>query len=381
MLCVVVGLAVQDSRQTDRLVADLVAASDAMVDAGARRGELLTAAADARTSAHHALLAGIAGVVLIGFGLNAGIARSERSSVTGNSAVAENGGGQADPADAAPPPARTVNPENAETAASIDQLSLRTRAMAENAIEMRQSAAYMNEASQEAATAAERTMERSQTVAGAAEELASSVLEITAQVNKSAHVVSQAVTSVVAARTRIDALNASVKQISSVADIIAQIAARTNLLALNATIEAARAGDAGKGFTVVAAEVKQLADQTAQSTTEIVRYIEAVLSAARASIESVSSIERSIKEIDEISDTIATAIEQQSAANGEIAAAVEEITQAADVMAERITHVSLEAKTTGRRAEEAGEHAAGLTASMMDLKRSLLGATTAGEAA
>ena len=85
---------------------------------------------------------------------------------------------------------------------------------------------------------------------------------------QSAAVVSRAVTAGAEARATIEALNQEVERIGAVAGMIGEIAAKTNLLALNATIEAARAGDAGKGFPVVASEVKALATQTAHSTQE-----------------------------------------------------------------------------------------------------------------
>ncbi len=92
------------------------------------------------------------------------------------------------------------------------------------------------------------------------------------------------------ARHSIEALSKQTDDIRNIAEVIGKIASRTNLLALNATIEAARAGEAGKGFAVVANEVKELARQTAQSTEEIGRQIDAVRSATFAAAGEVSEV-------------------------------------------------------------------------------------------
>ena len=105
--------------------------------------------------------------------------------------------------------------------------------------------------------------------------------------------------------------------------LITDIAEQTNLLALNATIEAARAGEAGRGFAVVAGEVKALAGQTAKATEEIGAQIAGMQQATKRSIEAIGAIERTIREIGEISGAIAAAVTEQGAATQEIARSVE----------------------------------------------------------
>ena len=118
-------------------------------------------------------------------------------------------------------------------------------------------------------------------------------------------------------------LNEAAGRIGDVVKLITDIAEQTNLLALNATIEAARAGEAGRGFAVVASEVKALAGQTAKATEEIGAQIAGMQQATMRSIEAIGAIERTIREIGEISGAIAAAVTEQGAATQEIARSVE----------------------------------------------------------
>ena len=109
------------------------------------------------------------------------------------------------------------------------------------------------------------------------------------------------------------------QKIGDVVDLIAVIAAQTNLLALNATIEAARAGDSGKGFAVVASEVKSLASQTARATEDIRGQVAQIQAATREAVEAIQTITATIQNVSSIATAIAAAVEEQSAATGEIA--------------------------------------------------------------
>ncbi len=93
--------------------------------------------------------------------------------------------------------------------------------------------------------------------------------------------------------------------------VINSIAEQTNLLALNATIEAARAGEAGKGFAVVANEVKELAKQTGKATEDISRKIKAIQGSSHEAVEAIGEIGKVINQINDISNTIASAVEEQ----------------------------------------------------------------------
>ena len=113
-------------------------------------------------------------------------------------------------------------------------------------------------------------------------------------------------------------LGESSAEIGNVIKVITSIAQQTNLLALNATIEAARAGEAGKGFAVVANEVKELAKQTAKATEDISRKIEAIQEDTKGAVEAIAQIGKIINQINDIQNTIASAVEEQTATTGEI---------------------------------------------------------------
>ncbi|MEZ5951347.1 MAG: methyl-accepting chemotaxis protein [Planctomycetaceae bacterium] len=147
-------------------------------------------------------------------------------------------------------------------------------------------------------------------------------------------------------------LGDSSEQIGQVIKVITSIAQQTNPLALNATIEAARAGEAGKGFAVVANEVKELARQTAKATEEISEKIGAF---SRQPVGRPPRLPRSAKvssRINEISTTIASAVEEQTAATDEIARNVAEAATGTAEVSMNISKVSSAAAESGTAASD-----------------------------
>jgi methyl-accepting chemotaxis protein len=127
------------------------------------------------------------------------------------------------------------------------------------------------------------------------------------------------------AATTMQSLGTSSAEIGEIVKFITGIAEQTNMLALNATIEAARAGDAGRGFAVVASEVKDLARKTAAATTEIGNKVTAIQRDSATSLSSVSRIREIVGRINDQQQTIASAVEEQSATTRELAGSVSEV--------------------------------------------------------
>ena len=170
-----------------------------------------------------------------------------------------------------------------------------------------------------AASAAQQTASNVETVSAAAEELSASVAEISRQVVASSRIVDRAVRDSDCTAQEFAGLTRSAEQIGEIIHLIQQIAGRTNLLALNATIEAVRAGESGRGFAIVASEVKELARQTQHATEEISEQIGAIQQVVAQSANAIRSIGSSIGEVETVTTTIAAAIEQQDSATREIA--------------------------------------------------------------
>ena len=212
------------------------------------------------------------------------------------------------------------------------------------------------------ASASEEASTNVQSVASATEEMTSSVTEISRQVQESSRIAGEAVAQAKKTDTRINALSQAAGRIGDVVKLITAIAEQTNLLALNATIEAARAGEAGRGFAVVASEVKALAAQTAKATEEIGSQIGAMQAATGESVAAIKEIGGTIGRISEIASTIAAAVEEQGAATSEIARNVERAAQGTAEVATKITDVN-------RGAGETGSASAQVLASAKSLSR------------
>ncbi|MCP3992055.1 MAG: hypothetical protein GY724_23490 [Actinomycetia bacterium] len=155
-------------------------------------------------------------------------------------------------------------------------------------------------------------------VAASADQLGSSATEIAARTSEIAELSSDAVGVADTATTAVTELSRSSDQIDRVVNAIAVVAAQTNLLALNATIEAARAGEAGKGFSVVANEVKHLAGQTAEATVDIESQIREIRTEIANAVEAIDSMVDRVRSVNELQTAMASAVEEQSIAVGEL---------------------------------------------------------------
>ena len=219
-----------------------------------------------------------------------------------------------------------------------------------------------------AGTAAESAASNVQTVASASEELSASIQEIGRQVNQSSTIAASAVEKGQKANEQVEGLSEAAQKIGDVVALITDIAEQTNLLALNATIEAARAGEAGKGFAVVASEVKGLATQTAKATEDIAEQIRGIQGATRDAVTAIKEISGTISEIDSIGTAIAAAVEQQSSATQEISRNVQEAAVGAQQAGTNITGVHEAIDETSTSAERMLEASTTLAEQADDLQ-------------
>lgn len=253
--------------------------------------------------------------------------------------------------------------QNSQTLASAsEELSSVSQQMSSNAEE---TATQSNVVS----AAAEQVSKNLQTVATGSEEMTASIKEIAKNAVEAAKVASAAVKVAETTNTTIGKLGDSSAEIGNVIKVITSIAQQTNLLALNATIEAARAGEAGKGFAVVANEVKELAKETAKATEDISQRIVAIQSDTEGAVGAIKQISGVINQINDISNTIASAVEEQTATTNEISRNVNEAAKGSSEIARSITGVATAAQGVTHGASDSQKAAQELAHLAADLQK------------
>ncbi len=185
-------------------------------------------------------------------------------------------------------------------------------------------------------------------VAAATEQMTAAIREVAVSAQGASTIANDAVAESSLASATISRLNEAAAGITSVVNLISKIAEQTNLLALNATIEAARAGEYGKGFAVVASEVKELARATASATSDVEARIAAIRETASAAALSLAQFGERARTIADHQTTIASAVEEQSAATEEISRRIHEASDAAGEVVEIVSAVGLSARNTER---------------------------------
>jgi methyl-accepting chemotaxis protein len=250
-------------------------------------------------------------------------------------------------------------------AGASEELSSVSQLMSNNAEE---TAAQANVVS----AASEQVSRNVETVATGTEEMSASIKEIAKNATEAARVATVAVRAAETTNATVGKLGESSEDIGKVISVITSIAEQTNLLALNATIEAARAGEAGKGFAVVANEVKELAKETAKATEDIGQKIQAIQGDTQGAIEAINEIGTIIAQINDISSTIASAVEEQSATTNEIGRNVAEAAKGSSEIAHNIVGVANAAQGTTSGANDSRQAASELARMAADLQ-SLVG--------
>ncbi len=247
-------------------------------------------------------------------------------------------------------------------AGASEELSAVSTQMSANAEETAAQAGVVSAAS-------EQVSKNVQTVATGTEEMSASIREIAKNASEAARVAQTAVQVAQQANSTVGKLGESSAEIGKVIKVITGIAEQTNLLALNATIEAARAGEAGKGFAVVANEVKELAKETAKATEEIGRKIDAIQQDTRGAVDAIRQIGDVIDKVNDISSTIAGAVEEQTATTNEMSRNVAEAAKGSGEIAQNITAVAQAAGSTTEGAGNAQKAASELARMAAELQQ------------
>jgi len=216
--------------------------------------------------------------------------------------------------------------------------------------------------------AADEVSQNGQMVATGVEQMRASVSEVARSASEAAVVATTAVDVAEKTNNTVTNLGESSTEIGKIIKTITAIAEQTNMLALNATIEAARAGKAGKGFAVVANEVKELAKQTTGAADDISRKIEAIQTDSGDAVRAIGEISSIILNINDIQNTIASAVEEQAATTSEISRAVKEAARGSAEIAQNMSSVAQAAESTSTGAHATQDAASDLANIAIDLQ-------------
>ena len=216
----------------------------------------------------------------------------------------------------------------------------------------------------------ESVNEAIRSVSTAVEELSMSLSDVARSSNHSAGIANGAARNARETTAAFDKLRVAAEEIGNVVGVISDIADQTNLLALNARIEAASAGEAGRGFTVVANEVKELARQTALATQEIEERIHSIQSSTRAAVDATEAIVRMIDEIHENTRSIVIAVEEQTSTSSEISSNLSEAVNRTDAISRAVASAAQASAQSAAGAVELSSLASRMSTSVADASRS-----------
>jgi methyl-accepting chemotaxis protein len=248
---------------------------------------------------------------------------------------------------------KSINTLAIQVRQAMQQIGQNTAALVASSEELNKVSQQMSSSADETAAqanvvsaASDQVSKNVQTVATGADEMGASIKEIAKNTADATKVAIAAVKTAETTNQTIEKLGQSSAEIGQVIKVITSIAQQTNLLALNATIEAARAGEAGKGFAVVANEVKELAKETAKATEDISQKIEAIQADTKGAVSAIAQISGVINQINDIQNTIASAVEEQSATTNEISRNLAEAAKGAVDITKNIGGVAEAARST-----------------------------------
>lgn len=280
--------------------------------------------------------------------------------------------------------ASTLSRASTELCSTANDLSNATRDSKSQSATVSSAAEEMSINMKNMASSSEQMSGGMRLVASSVEEMTTTIAEIAKNAETSAQIAAEAASVAEVSNEKIGHLGIAANEIGKVIEVIQDIAEQTNLLALNATIEAARAGEAGKGFAVVATEVKELAKQTAAATDDIRARIEAMQVSTGEAVESIKKIGHIIHNVNNVSKTIAAAVEEQNITTKEIARNISQVASASEIVARgvnesaaasqeitqsigRVDHVLNQTATAANESKSEGDMLLGLAGEMQSL--------------
>ena len=199
---------------------------------------------------------------------------------------------------------------------------------------------------------ADQVSQRVGEVAASTEEMRSTISEIASRITQLAAMVDDTTRKAESTKELMAKLDTSSLDIAKIAALIGRLADQTNLLALNASIEGASAGTAGRGFLVVAEEVKALAQRSASASTEVAGMVKRIRQDAQDAGDAIASIRITVIKVNELQQEVAAAMTESSATTEEIAGRIQDVADRSRIIATTVRGVNGTASETTAAADE-----------------------------